>query len=114
MSPVPKTSRHDGGTRREAKLTSGVLGAAPLIAWMQKEVRSHPRRASFSRARFSLIEILLALLILNHCATLNSFSITIDDFFGALKLSVLNESLVKFKKTKITSFSLWGEALVGV
>jgi len=41
--PTPRTSRHDGGTRREAKLTSGVLGAAPLIAWMQKEVRKPPK-----------------------------------------------------------------------
>jgi len=84
--------------------SSGVLGAAPLIAWMQEEVRSHPRRASFSRAQFSLIEILLALLILNHRANLNLFSIAIDGFFGALKLFVLNDLQVKFKKQRSLRF----------
>jgi len=92
--------------------SSGVLGAAPLIAWMQKEVRSHPRRASFNRAHYSLIEILPAFLILNRRANLNLFSIAIDDFFGALILSIFNDLQVKFKKTKITSLSLWGEAFM--
>jgi len=84
--------------------SSRVLGAAPLIAWMQKEVRSYLRKGSFSRPRFSLIEILLALLILNHRAKLKLFSISIDRFFGALKLSMFNDSLVKFKKQRSLRF----------
>jgi len=62
------------------------------------------RKASFSRAHFSLIEVLPALLILNHRANLNLFSNAIDGFFGALKLSKFNDSLVKFKKQRSLRF----------
>ena len=40
FSPIPRSSGHDGQN-------CGVLGAAPLIAWTQEEVRSHPNPSTF-------------------------------------------------------------------